>query len=309
MPNPGDYFADPAEKLIAETAWAVAANPALDQWTPVSYMSFWQHMPQTHNQIVLARAWMTEQRETANPDTDQKDGGIWSMRRAIENIMGAKDVKVTPKNVANVEHFYSSALISTVGGLTAGPVLAGAASVIWELAVGPYALVVVHTYKTDWTKQDALDTVKIIGTKIVNGMVNNYNQVTGPDQRGIQFAVALGLGAAKATQDVKKILKDYYDTTGTGPPLNQICRFTKVTSRKYKVQGGEALSLLAKWFYNGEMWRWPVIYQRNRDIIGPNYNMIREGAVIEIPLPWEMTDDELNTARTKHKQWNKEGRW
>jgi hypothetical protein len=308
MPNPGDYFSDPSEKLIAETAWAVAANPSLDSWDPVSFMSFWQHMPQTQTQIVLARAWTTEQRETPNPETDQKDGGVSAMRGAIQRILGSKDVKITPTNVANVEHFYSSALISTVGGLTAGPVLAGASSVFWEMVVGPYALVVVHTYKTDWTKQDALDTVKIIGAKIVRGLINNYDQVTGPDQRGIQFAVALGFGAARATQDVKKIIKDYYEATNTTPPATQK-RLTKVTSRKYKVRGGEALSILADWFYQGEMWRWPVLYQRNRSIIGPNYNMIREGTVIEIPLPWDMTEDELTVARIKHKQWNKEGRW
>lgn len=309
MINPGSYFADPSEKLIAETAWAVAAKPGLDAWSPIAYMSMWRGLPQTHNQIVLARAWITERRETPDVETEKKDGGVSSIRAAIEFIMNAKNVRVTPTNIANVEHFFTSALLSTIGGTTAGPVLAGGASVFWEMVVGPYALVVAHSYSADWTKHGALDTVKIIGAKILNGMTNNYNQALGPDMNGIQFATRLGLGAATATQDVKAILEDYYKATGSGPPPQKLPQFSAVTSRKYKVQRRESLSVLAGWFYNGEMWRWPVLYQRNRAVIGPNYNMIREGMVIDMPLPWEMTPDEIATARIKHKQWNKEGRW
>lgn len=308
MPNPRDYFTDPAERLIAETSWAVAGNPSLDAWQPEVIMSFWTQLPQTHNQIVLARAWTTETRETPHPESNRKDGGVYAMRASVARVLGVDNVKVTSTNIANVEHFYSSALITTVVGLTAGPALAAASSVVWELVVGPYALVAVHAWNTDKSKQDALATLKIIGAKIVDGLVNNYSQVTGPDQRGIRFAFALGVGGSSATQSVKQILNDYYNATNSGPPRT-LPKFAKATKRKYRVSGGESLSLLAKWFYQGEMWRWPVIYDRNRAVIGGNYNRLREGIDIDIPLPWEMTAQELATARIKHQEWNKEGRW
>jgi nucleoid-associated protein YgaU len=305
MPHPRDYFTDPAEKLIAETAWAVAANPSLDAWTPMGGMSMWTWLPQTHDRIVLARAWTTERRETPDPGTDRKDGGVAAMQVSIATVLNATNVKVTAKNIANVEHFFSSALISTIGGLAAGPALAGASSVFWELSVGPYALVVAHSWKTDWTRQDALSTLKIIGGKVVDGMANNVGQLAGPDQRGIRFASALGLGGSSTVQDVKDILGDYYQATNTKPPPH----LPKVKSRKHKVQGGEALSLIAKWFYQGETWRWPVIYMRNRAVIGNNYNVIQKDMDLELPMPWEMTAAELTTAKVKHREWNREGRW
>ncbi|HQD84635.1 MAG TPA: hypothetical protein PLP74_15015 [Quisquiliibacterium sp.] len=308
MPTPRDYFTDPSEKLIAETAWAIAANPSLDSWSPVAYMSFWKYLPHTHNQIVLARAWITERRETPNRETGRKDGGVSSIRESIEFVLNARDVKVTATHVANVEHFFTSALITAIGGLTAGPVLAGASSVFWEMVVGPYALVVVHTWNTDMTKQGALESARIIGTKIVNGLNNNYRQVTGPDQRGIAFAMHLGLGGPAATRHVKDILKDYYDASNQAPP-GRVANLAKVTRRMYKVRGGESLSAIAKWFYQGEMWRWPVLYARNRAVIGDNYNRVREGIEIELPLPWEMSGEELAMARVKHQQWNAAGRW
>ena len=46
-----------------------------------------------------------------------------------------------------------------------------------------------------------------------------------------------------------------------------------------------------------------------RAVIGNNYNLVREGIEIELPLPWEMSAEELAVARIKHQQWNAAGRW
>ncbi|WP_342360151.1 hypothetical protein [Terrarubrum flagellatum] len=305
MANPGAYFSDPAEKLIAETAWAVAANPSLDAWTPAFGTAELAILPWAHRQIVLARAWTTEKRETANPDTGNKDGGIAAMLLSIDIVLNVQTVKVTPTNIANVEHFFSSALISTTFGAAAGPVISGASSVFWEFSVGPYAVVAAHAWNADWSKQSALDTLKIIGVRSANGIRNNLNQLAGPDQRGIRFASSL-IVSMSATQKPKDILGDYLKATNAPPRLPD---FTKIKKRTHRVQGGEALSLIAGWFYNGEMWRWPVLYMRNQAKIGGNYNLIRPGLELEIPFPWEMTGPELETAKIKHRQWNREGRW
>ncbi|NFM30681.1 LysM peptidoglycan-binding domain-containing protein [Clostridium botulinum] len=51
---------------------------------------------------------------------------------------------------------------------------------------------------------------------------------------------------------------------------------TKSNSRIYVVKQGDSLWKIAKWWY-GDGSKWNVIYQKNRNIIGPNPNVIRPG--------------------------------
>jgi nucleoid-associated protein YgaU len=50
----------------------------------------------------------------------------------------------------------------------------------------------------------------------------------------------------------------------------------------YNVQPGDSLSRIAQLFY-GNANRWPVIYAANRDVVGPNPNLIFPGQTLDIP--------------------------
>ncbi|EPY6430803.1 LysM peptidoglycan-binding domain-containing protein [Clostridium sporogenes] len=51
---------------------------------------------------------------------------------------------------------------------------------------------------------------------------------------------------------------------------------TKSNSRIYVVKPGDSLWKIAKWWY-GNSSKWNIIYQKNKNIIGPNPNVIRPG--------------------------------
>lgn len=53
-------------------------------------------------------------------------------------------------------------------------------------------------------------------------------------------------------------------------------------SKQYTVVGGDSLSSLAKKFY-GSADLWKVIYDANKQLIGPDPNLIRPGQVLDIP--------------------------
>jgi LysM repeat protein len=53
-------------------------------------------------------------------------------------------------------------------------------------------------------------------------------------------------------------------------------------ARVHVVQTGDWLSKLAQKYY-GDMYKWPVIYEANRKVIGTNPNLIRPGQKLQIP--------------------------
>ena len=50
----------------------------------------------------------------------------------------------------------------------------------------------------------------------------------------------------------------------------------------YTVRGGDCLSKLAQQFY-GDMFKWPVLYEANRAVIGSNPDLIKPGQVFVVP--------------------------
>jgi nucleoid-associated protein YgaU len=54
------------------------------------------------------------------------------------------------------------------------------------------------------------------------------------------------------------------------------------SARLHTVITGDSLSKIARSFY-GDLFKWPIIYEANRTVIGPNPNLIRPGQKLHIP--------------------------
>lgn len=52
--------------------------------------------------------------------------------------------------------------------------------------------------------------------------------------------------------------------------------------RTYTVKAGDSLSKIAKELY-GDATKWKQIYEANKDVIGPNPDLIKPGQVLTIP--------------------------
>jgi hypothetical protein len=56
-----------------------------------------------------------------------------------------------------------------------------------------------------------------------------------------------------------------------------------VTPTTHTVVQGDTLGRIAKAFYRGDSARWSGIYERNRDVIGKDPNLLRPGQILTIP--------------------------
>jgi nucleoid-associated protein YgaU len=95
---------------------------------------------------------------------------------------------------------------------------------------------------------------------------------------GAQLVIPNSVSAAQAqTQAVSQAARSY--TVVPGDVLNEIA---------FKVYGNHAL--------------WPAIYAANRNLIGPNPNIIKEGTLLSIPANPQVTVAQQNVARPAQQQ-------
>jgi nucleoid-associated protein YgaU len=57
---------------------------------------------------------------------------------------------------------------------------------------------------------------------------------------------------------------------------------TKSSTKQHVVQRGDSLSKLAKQYY-GDMFKWPVLYEANRELVGRNPDLIQPGQSLLVP--------------------------
>jgi nucleoid-associated protein YgaU len=72
--------------------------------------------------------------------------------------------------------------------------------------------------------------------------------------------------------------------------------------RLYSVKQGDSLSLIAgrQW---GDVLFWPLLYNANKDLVGPNPNYLRIGLRLTIPDISRFSQAELDQARTRGRHW------
>jgi LysM repeat protein len=70
----------------------------------------------------------------------------------------------------------------------------------------------------------------------------------------------------------------------------------------HNVVAGDSLSGLARAYY-GDMDLWPIIFDRNRNIIGPNPDRIKVGQSLVIPAKRKLTPEQTRHAKATARLW------
>lgn len=258
MPSPGEYFPNnPREAELADRIWVISetlpGNWELHSTNDWFANAWW---PWVAKRIIYARDWVTHYREL-----DEK-GGVNSLNAAL----GGTDF--TAEEIGNVEHFYVSAMISTIGGPVGGPVMATAGNAVWELVVGPIRIA--------WRKK---------GWPGMENLKHNWKQFTGPDLEGINF------GSDYEFWNAVEI------ATGVKPTPR-----AKRKPELYFVETGDSLSKISQDRYE-DMSLWPVLYDANKELIGNNPNLIVPKQPLLIPYLFDVPKAQVEAAKQRHAQW------
>lgn len=299
MAEPGDYFSNPNEKLLATAVWEIAGKPANDpDWKRLHFVhtAYAFFLPYLTRRVLLARDWITNAREQQDWQTGRDDGGL----RFLNDFFQER-FKVTPNltadEIANVEHFYVSALYSDM----TGPVLVGlpvAMTAVWEFGVGPIRI---HLQETAREAKGLPYRSKVV----IENIRNNARQFKGADSNGFQFGLSSGARSA-LTRDLGKVVTEALAKPAEDPLKVNPMQVT-VTHRR-KVAKGDMLSLIAKAVYK-DPGKWPLIWIRNRSLIGSNYNVLKPGTWLDIPMLFAVTEAQLAECRRINAAWQPGQNW
>ena len=290
MAQPGDYFSDPNEKLLADVVWEVAGNPLLDpQWRPHPVSVGFIVLPHTTERVILARDWITHMREQKDWQTDKNDGGVRAINEFFDDAF-KRQTSFTAEQIGNVEHFYVAALESDVFG-PARP-LAISATATWEFEIGPLRVIYGEA-------MNALTGKGFNPGAIKRNWKNNVQQFLGPDRNGFTFGFSSG-AVPNLDRNIVKFVQDALDNPDDPPLKTNPARFKG--SRRRKTERGHTLSLLAQYYYRDAQ-KWPIIYLENKDKIGTNYNVLPAGIWLDIPFLWQLDQQDLAEAKKIAGNW------
>lgn len=298
MSDPASYFSDPNEKLLATTVWEIAGKTSNDPaWTSMhpadaAYAFF---LPYMTGRVIRARDWITNAREQMNYETEKNDGGVHFVNEFFEDRFKQK-TNFTATEIANVEHFYVAAMYSDMTGPAVGaPVVLTA---VWEFGVGPLRIYFHEEGRAESTGERYRSHV------VIENIKENARQFKGPDLNGFLFGVSSG-AKSQLTQDLDAIVKTSLNNPSADPFTLSPAKYT--VSRRRKVLAGETLSIIAKRFYKDPQ-KWPLIWFANQQAIGTNYNMLQEGAWLDIPFLYSVTD-QMERCRSVAANWKPGLNW
>lgn len=196
-------------------------------------------------------------------------GGIHSVNAQL----GGTDF--TAAEIGNVEHFYVAAMTGSLGGPVGGVALNVIASVGWELVIGPIRIAAGGN-----------------GPGVIwQNIKHNASQVAGPDQAGMRFGSFYSV--REAAQELLKSSPPLVNAIDSRPPLGT-----------HPVKPNDWLSKIAdKWYH--DMYKWPIIYDANSDVIGKDPNKIKPGQILTIPDLADYTTAGIADAVKRGKAWKK----
>lgn len=201
----------------------------------------------------------------------REDDGVGGIHSVNSQLGGTN---FTAKEIGNVEHFYVAAMTGSLGGPAGGVALNVISSVGWELLIGPVRIIAGGTSLEGLWKN----------------IKHNAGQVAGPDQAGMRFGSFYSI--REAAQELLKNAPTMGDEIMM-PPLGT-----------HPVGPKDWLSKIADIWYH-DMYKWPIIYDYNRDVIGNDPNKIRPGQQLDIPDLANYSDVEIAEAVRRGKAWKK----
>ena len=285
MPSPRDYLKNPREADLAERVWALTQSLAPSGYSMGSVHALLAKIPWTNRRIILARDWLTDNRETSD-DFGKFDGGVQAVNRKF-------GTNFTAGEIGNVEHFYVAAVMGTL--MPNNPVWFGITSsfsLFWEAVVGPARIAVL---KRELPADELMDVV-------LRNFAHNMRQFSDADVAGLRFGEFCSLGEAV------EYLQNEFGTPPPAPPAVPPGAPTRPPSPPaaglptVTVGPGDSLSLIAGRKYN-DVLLWPVIYDANIAVIGPNPNKTKAGQVLVIPSIAGMTDAQRRDYHTRGRAW------
>src|SRR5450631_4080918 len=100
--TPANFFSNGREGDLAVKVWDITQKLKPEGYSMNGIHDFFAKLPWTNRRIILARDWITNNREADG------EGGIKSLNRALGGTNYSAD------EIANVEHFYVAALMGTL---------------------------------------------------------------------------------------------------------------------------------------------------------------------------------------------------
>lgn len=292
MPSPMKYFADPVERDLAEETWLVAGDLDRDPaytWFPPHEQLRLVAANDFERRIVAARNWITAMRDQELYYGDFQKG-IPNVKGYYQTVL-KRTIAVTNAHIANVEHFYTGALITVVGGDF--HLLFHGGTAIYEVVLQPIAVMLLD----------------LSLTKGFNNLKNNWKQLTGPDKNGAIFALE---GGRWSRIDIQKFFSTDPEVLPPGatrpapkPPAPQQPTPSPATPLPLTVtiQAGESLSAISKKLYNTFEY-WPLLWDLNPQAVrNGNPNRTIAGAVLQYKQLSDYTPAQLADAKKRFPTW------
>jgi len=281
MRDPQSFFTDPIEQELAAEAWKVGGNPDTDPfftWFPPHQVLIHSCNNPFATRVITARNWITAMRDQPVPWGETGIGRVKTYFKQQYN----RDIPVTNTQIANVEHFYTTALMVASSGVFY--IVPGAGTAFYEVILQPIAVALINlSLIRGW-----------------NNLKNNWTQLVGPDRQGVVFML---MNSNFSSIDIQQFLSVEPEITDQVPvpPREKPAPPSQRTGKSIQVKPGQYLSLIAKGVYqSAELW--PLLWDMNKVQV-PNPNRITPGMTLQYKELKEYTPAQIADAKRRSPTW------
>jgi hypothetical protein len=282
MRDPQSYFTDSIERELAAEAWLVGENPSRDLfYTTVPPHGALEAAAETpfQKRIVRARNWITSMRDQPLP---WGDTGIARVTNYFKTQL-KRDFVANNLQIANVEHFFTSAMITSTAGAFYGPVQLGVIG--YEVFLQPIGVALANlSISRGW-----------------NNMINGWKQLAGPDRNGITFVL---MNSNFASLDVQQFLRTeptVVESVPLPPKKKPAPPSLTPADGSVTVQRGDSISAIAGRLY-GSVELWPLIWDMNKAAF-PNPNRISPGSTLNYKVLSAYSQAQIAEAQQRSPTW------